>query len=87
MITSSTGERGATNPTDRQYNSNQGNLSYPTARAVSVKIGIVAKPHSTEFAATLNEVVQWLRSRDCETIVEESIVQASPLDDVLTAPR
>ncbi len=52
-----------------------------------MKIGIVAKPHRTEFAATLNEVVQWLRSRDCATIVEESIVQVSPLGDVLTAPR
>ena len=52
-----------------------------------MKIGIVAKPHSTQLAATLKEVVQWLRSRNCETIVEGSIAQASPLNDVLTAPR
>ncbi|MCH8320255.1 MAG: NAD(+)/NADH kinase, partial [Acidobacteria bacterium] len=52
-----------------------------------MKIGIVAKPHSKDFAATLNQVVQWLQSRDCETVVEESIVQAPPLDNVLTAPR
>jgi NAD+ kinase len=52
-----------------------------------VKIGIVAKPHNKDFAAILNQVVQWLQSRDCKTVVEESIVQAPPLDNVLTAPR
>jgi NAD+ kinase len=52
-----------------------------------VKIGIVAKPHSKDFASTLSQVVEWLQSRDCETVVEESIVQDSPRDGVITAPR
>ncbi len=52
-----------------------------------MKIGIVAKPHNKDFAATLNQVVQWLQSRDCKTVVEESIVQVPLLDNVLTAPR
>lgn len=52
-----------------------------------MKIGIVAKPHSKDVAATLNEMIEWLQSRDCEITVEESIAQDSPPDNVLTAPR
>ena len=52
-----------------------------------MKIGIVAKPHSTNFAATLEEVLTWLRARGCEIIVEDSIVQTVKLKEVVTATR
>ena len=52
-----------------------------------MKIGIVAKPHRPDFAAALEEVLQWLRSRDCEIIVEDSIVQTLALEEVVTATR
>ena len=52
-----------------------------------MKIGIVAKPPSTKFAATLAEVLEWLRSRGCEIIVEDSIAQTLELKEVVTAAR
>jgi len=52
-----------------------------------VKIGIVAKPHRPKFAATLEEVLKWLRSRGCEIIVEDSIVRTLKLKEVVAATR
>lgn len=40
-----------------------------------MKIGVIAKSHRTEFAGKLQEAVQWLHSRGCETIVETEVVQ------------
>ena len=47
-----------------------------------MKIGIVAKPHHTRFDAPLKELLTWLQDHDCETIVEEGVVQAFDLTQV-----
>ena len=50
-----------------------------------MNIGIVAKLHHAEFAASLKEVLQWLRSWGCQTVVEESVVQTFQLQEVCSA--
>jgi NAD+ kinase len=38
-------------------------------------VGVVSKPHRTEFARKLEEILHWLRRRGCETLVEESVLE------------
>ncbi len=52
-----------------------------------MKIGIIAKPHRTEFSEILNTTLAWLRSRGCKTVVEESVVDNFGLDEACTASR
>jgi NAD+ kinase len=40
-----------------------------------LRVGVVSKPHRTEFARNLEEILQWLRRRGCETLVEESVLE------------
>ncbi len=40
-----------------------------------MKVGVVSKPHRTEFARSLEEILQWLQQRGCETLVEESVLE------------
>ena len=40
-----------------------------------MRVGVVSKPHRTEFARSLEEILQWLRRRGCETLVEESVLE------------
>ena len=40
-----------------------------------MRVGVVSKPHRTEFARNLEEILQWLRRRGCETLVEESVLE------------
>ncbi len=40
-----------------------------------MKVGVVSKPHRTEFARNLQEILQWLQRRGCETLVEESVLE------------
>jgi NAD+ kinase len=52
-----------------------------------VRIGVVAKSYRTDFAPTLKDVLQWLRDRDCQTIVEDRILQEFKLSEVTGADR
>jgi len=38
-------------------------------------VGVVSKPHRTEFARSLEEILQWLQGRGCETLVEEGVLE------------
>lgn len=40
-----------------------------------MRVGVVSKPHRTEFARNLDEILTWLRRRGCETLVEESVLE------------
>ncbi len=40
-----------------------------------MRVGVVSKPHRTEFARSLEEILHWLRRRGCETLVEESVLE------------
>jgi NAD+ kinase len=47
-----------------------------------MKIGIVAKPHQTQFDLHLKDLLAWLQDHNCEAIVEEEVVQAFALTQV-----
>ncbi|MEE8348594.1 MAG: NAD(+)/NADH kinase, partial [Acidobacteriota bacterium] len=51
-----------------------------------MKIGIVAKPHQMQFEAPLTDLLAWLQDHDCQTILEEGIVQAFDLAQVEGIP-
>ena len=40
-----------------------------------MRVGVVSKPHRTEFARSLEEILQWLERRGCETLVEEGVLE------------
>lgn len=40
-----------------------------------MRVGVVSKPHRTEFARSLEEILQWLQRRGCQTLVEESVLE------------
>lgn len=40
-----------------------------------MRVGVVSKPHRTEFARNLEEILQWLRRQGCETLVEVSVLE------------
>lgn len=52
-----------------------------------MKVGVTAKIHRPEFAATLTEVLDWLKQREWETIVEEGVARAFNLRGVKTASQ
>ena len=52
-----------------------------------MKIGIVAKSYRTDFAPSLKEILQWLRDRDCQIVVEKEVVQEFGLQDVTGVDR
>lgn len=52
-----------------------------------MRIGVIAKPHRTEFAAKLKETVQWLSARGCEVVVEEDVVRKFGLKGTAAASR
>ena len=40
-----------------------------------MKIGIIVKPHRTEFSPALQDTLDWLKSRGCTLLIEESLLQ------------
>ena len=40
-----------------------------------MRVGVVSKPHRTEFSRSLEEILKWLQRRGCETLVEESVLE------------
>ena len=40
-----------------------------------MRVGVVSKPHRTEFARDLEQILHWLRRQGCETLVEESVLE------------
>ena len=46
-----------------------------------MRVGIISKPHRTEFAQKLEEILKWLQHRGCETLVEESVLDNFGLSD------
>ncbi|HUG42865.1 MAG TPA: NAD(+)/NADH kinase [Acidobacteriota bacterium] len=47
-----------------------------------MRVGIFAKPHRVDVAEALREAIGWLRERNCEVLVERSVVEIFQLDDV-----
>ncbi len=47
-----------------------------------MKIGLFAKLHRTDFAEELREIVGWLRTNDCEPIVDQTVVEKFHLSEV-----
>ena len=52
-----------------------------------MKIGIIAKPHRTDFSSRLSEILEWLEDHDCEPVVEDSVAEGFDLDSVQIARR
>ena len=52
-----------------------------------MKIGIIAKPHRTDFSSRLREILEWLEDHDCQLVVEDSVAEGFGLDSVRIARR
>lgn len=52
-----------------------------------MRIGVVAKPHRTEFAGKLKETLRWLDERGCEVVIEEDVVRKFGLEGATATSR
>ena len=51
-----------------------------------MKVGICAKRDLMDFGESFKQIFQWLRSRDCNVVVQENVVHSFDLEGVVAAP-
>ena len=52
-----------------------------------MNIGIIAKPHRTEFSETLRDTLAWLASRGCSLLIEDSLLETFQIPGHQGLPR